>query len=558
MITQEQKDGLYESAKLYIKAGWSIVPLRDYQKGSTIGWTKYKTERATLEEVDSWFKFPNITGLAVITGQISDLTVVDDDSYVNDVKLEMKSNLESKSASGGRHLYFKYSAIGNSNAKTKDKHKLELQEDGKLIVLPPSFAKNKKGEIGQYAWTVRQLKKISDLRTLDKATLPIEITDPKEYTPKNLLELVNAPLGTQHHNLRDLINTVLWRFRPEEWSELAIPAIKTAAASFDPPHPPERVDKLIHDCMKWNLEKRLEKKAEEKQKETKNLVPKSMRELALARIEERKLEAKAPKTGYKYLDTHIKGWIPGHLYVLTGETNAGKTAAACNFSYRAEKQEKKVLYFALEPDVGVIEYISGIYHRKTWTDITPEDLLSVEMPGMTVFTKETHSTLDQLLSTIENIERQDLIIVDHIGYFTSNASDKRSQVQQESDAIKRIVGTAKKKSSAIMIIAHPRKGTTKSRSNTIIDMNDISGSAAFKQDATDVIVLHRNKDEDDHFKLTNSPDGYLLLPKVKTGTSGSVKIRFVPNSAVMLDEGEIATVNYNQSVTGTSQNEMEF
>lgn len=557
MFTQEDKNRLYESAKLYLDAGWSIVPLRDYQKGSTISWTKYKTQRATLEEVDKWFKFDNITGLAVITGKISDLTVVDDDSYVNDVKLEMNSNLESKTASGGRHLYFKYSAIGNSNAKTKDEHKLELQEDGKLIVLPPSFAKNKKGKLGQYSWTVRQLKSIKDLRTLDKATLPKEILQPKEYTPKDLLELVHAPLGTQHHNLRDLINTILWRFKPTEWKELAVPAIKTAAASFEPPHPPERVDKLISDCMKWNLEKRLQKKEEEKAKET-VMIPKSMNELALARIEERKLEAKAPNTGYKYLDTKIKGWIPGHLYVLTGETNAGKTAAACNFSYRAEKQQKKVLYFALEPDVGVIEYIAGIYHRKTWTDISDKDLLSVEMPGMTVFTKETHSNLDQLLNTIESSERQDLIIVDHIGYFTSNANDRRSQVQQESDAIKRIIGTAKKKGSAIMIIAHPRKGNAKSKSGTIIDMNDISGSAAFKQDATDILILHRNKEEDDHFKLTNSADGFILLPKVKTGTSGSVKIRFVPNSAVMLDESEIATVNYKQAVTGKAQSEMEF
>jgi len=310
--------------------------------------------------------------------------------------------------------------------------------------------------------------------------------------------------------------------------------------------------------MKWNLEKRAQRKQEEDSKEIKDVVPKTMRDLAVERIEERKLEAVAPNTGYKCLDIHIKGWIPGHLYVLTGETNAGKTAAACNFSYRVEKQAKKVLYFALEPDVGVIEYIAGIYHRKIWADITSEDLLSVEMPGMTVFTKETHSTLDQLLHTIESSERQDLIVVDHIGYFTSNANDRRSQVQQESDAIKRIIGTAKKKGSAIMIIAHPRKGNTKSTKNKILDMNDISGSASFKQDATDIIILHRNKDEDDHFKLTNAPDGYLLLPKVKTGESGSVKIRFVPKSAVMLDESEICTVNYNRSVTGSSQSEMEF
>lgn len=286
--------------------------------------------------------------------------------------------------------------------------------------------------------------------------------------------------------------------------------------------------------------------------------PKSLAELAEARIVERAMEKDAPVTGYKYLDAHIKGWIPGHLYVLTGETNAGKTAAACNFSYRVATQGKKVLYFALEPDVGVIEYLSGIYHRKTWNTITDDDLRSTDLEHMTVYTKETHKTLDQLLNTIETIERQDLIVVDHIGYFTSNPSDKRSQVQQESDAIKRIIGTAKKKKSAIMIIAHPRKGTAKSTKNKVLDMNDISGSAAFKQDATDILILHRDKDDADSFKLTNAPTGSILLPKVKTGKSGSVKIKFVPNSAVMLDEAEIQDVEYKVNVTGEAQTEMEF
>lgn len=295
-------------------------------------------------------------------------------------------------------------------------------------------------------------------------------------------------------------------------------------------------DRLAQRLINKELDKRVQK-------------PKSLEELAEERRVERALEKEAPKTMYKSLDAHIKGWIPGHLYVLTGETNSGKTAAACNFSYRVAMQGKSVLYFALEPDVGVIEYMAGIYHRKTWDAIKDEDL-DVPLPTMTVFTKETHEKLDQLLNTIEQMPRQDLIIVDHIGYFTNNAGDKRSQVQQESDAIKRIVSTAKKKKSAIMIIAHPRKGQGKNKNNDPIQMNDISGSAAFKQDATDILILHRNKDGNDSFNLTNSPDGNILLPKVKTGLSGSIKIRFVLNSAVMLDEEEIATVEYNQSTQG--------
>jgi len=270
-------------------------------------------------------------------------------------------------------------------------------------------------------------------------------------------------------------------------------------------------------------------------------VPITTKQSGEIRIEERKLEAIAPKTGYSRLDQHIRGWIPGHLYVLTGETNAGKTAAACNFICRVAKQDKKVVYFALEPDVGVSEYIAGIYHRKRWSEITDQDLLT-HIPGISIFTKESHAKLDQLLHTIETMDRQDLIVVDHIGYFTSNSEDGRSQTQQESDAIKRIVGVAKKKKTAVMIIAHPRKPAGKNKKNTPLTMNEISGSASFKQDATDILILHMDKDEGDKFGLTNAPTGTILLPKVKTGKSGSINIYFVPESPVMLEDAERADI----------------
>lgn len=300
--------------------------------------------------------------------------------------------------------------------------------------------------------------------------------------------------------------------------------------------------------MNSSTQNRLTKRLVKSEVDKRIPAPKTTLELAKERIYERSLEKDAPHTGYEYLNYHLKGWIPGHLYVLTGETNSGKTAAACNFAYRVSKQKKKILYFALEPDVGVIEYIAGIHHRKKWVDISDEDLL-VDIPEITVYTKETHLTLNQLLNTIENSDRYDLIIVDHIGYFTNDSSDKRSQTQQESDAIKRIVSTAKKKKSAIMIIAHPRKGIGKNKNNNPLEMNDISGSAAFKQDATDILILHKQKSETDEFKLTDSPDGWILMPKVKTGKTGSVKIRFLKDSAIMIDESEII-VQDSKRITG--------
>lgn len=269
--------------------------------------------------------------------------------------------------------------------------------------------------------------------------------------------------------------------------------------------------------------------------------------IGIARNQEREIEKDAPSTGYQTLDYFIKGWLPGHLYIFTGETNVGKSAAACNFLYRAWRQDKKVAYFALEPDVGVIEYLAAIHHRKQWNQLQDEDLL-IDLDGMSIFTKDANLTLDKLVRTIETMPRQDLIIVDHIGYFTSEDGNNRSKTEQESNAVKRIIGAAKSKKSAVMIIAHPRKPINTSKKDRPLTMNDISGSAAFKQDGTDIMILHREKSDSDGFGLTNSDKGSILLPKVKTGRSGVVRVMFVPNSPIMLDDTESAEFTYNRDV----------
>jgi archaellum biogenesis ATPase FlaH len=260
----------------------------------------------------------------------------------------------------------------------------------------------------------------------------------------------------------------------------------------------------------------------------------STMEIAIERIEERKLERTAPVTGYPMLDDKMKGWIPGHLYVFTGDTNAGKSAISANFAYKVYQQGKKVTYFALEPDVSIMDYMAGIHHKKRWDSITDEDL-KIDLQGMTIFTKDANMNLEKLVKTIQEMERQDLIIVDHIGYFTNNANDRRNKTEQESDAIKKIVSAAKKKRTAVMIIAHPRKPVGTNKKNIPLTMNEISGSASFKQDATDVLILHMDKDPLDQFGLTNAFTGSILLPKVKTGKPGSIPIRFIPDSPLMVE-----------------------
>lgn len=262
--------------------------------------------------------------------------------------------------------------------------------------------------------------------------------------------------------------------------------------------------------------------------------PRSIKEVAKERLEERELEKIAPKTGYPDLDKIIKGFIPGHLYTLTGNENVGKTSLACNFAVRVAQQEKKVLYFALEPENTVVDYIASVRLDKRFDELTPEDI-SEDDGNISIFGKDEIGTLDDLIKTVEGLDRYDLIIIDHIGYFVSG---RDNVVQEQSNAVKKLAGLAKRNKTAIMMIAHLRKRSQNQKKDYVATSDDISGSASFKQDSTDVMIVVRELEnvEDDGLQYTDT--GFLYVTKTKSGPNGSISVQFSERKANITSFGE--------------------
>lgn len=259
-------------------------------------------------------------------------------------------------------------------------------------------------------------------------------------------------------------------------------------------------------------------------------IPHKIRSVISSRIDEKKLEKTAPSTGYEELDRNIKGFIPGHLYAFTGDTNVGKTSMACNFACRLGMKGKRVLYFALEPDNTVADYLASIVTSSRFDQIT-EDHYDLIPDGIDIFTKEDVKSIDELVKIVKSIDRYDLIIIDHIGYFVR---DSQNYNQKQSDVIKELAALSKAKQCAIMMIAHLRKGI-----KDIPTMDDISGSAAFKQDSTEVLIAIRDKDETDQFNITYKDTGYLLVTKTKSGRNGAMKIHFQNGGGTILSDKEV-------------------
>lgn len=253
--------------------------------------------------------------------------------------------------------------------------------------------------------------------------------------------------------------------------------------------------------------------------------PRSLKEVAEERYWERELEKDAPSTGYSDLDKIIKGFVPGHVYTLTGVTNVGKSTIAANFSVRVAKQGKKVLYFALEPENTIADYIASIKSGKRFDEITQDDLEDDD-GNIHIFGKEEIGTLNDLVKVVENSERYDLIVIDHIGYFISSQAN---WIQEQSSTMKILAGLAKHKNLAILIIAHLRKRPAGQRREYVPTSEDISGSGSFMQDSTEVMIITRDMLEGDGVEYSDT--GRLYVTKTKAGPNGNIILRFTPFKA---------------------------
>ena len=542
---QNKYKTIKEWAIAYRKKGWNVIPLYNNTKNPASnpnlpeyideegkqkrGWIPLQSRQSTDVEFNSWFDDSTITGLGVITGAISGITAIDEDSYKDGgLAFELKSPLLSQTASGGKHHLFKYSKDIEQQG-LKQNIFIEIKNDGGFVALPPSKCLNKHGVIGEYKW-------LSMPKTLDELpTLTIE--ELKPYRGSNATQRVDlksklgAKFGTQHHNLRDIANATLNRFSPNEWESLAYPFIRQKASEFNPPHPIERVEKMIKDCSGFilnNPKESLSLRSDNLTRDT--ATPLSLSNVGKMRAEDRELEKDSPLTGYPELDDLVKGFLPKHFWTLTGETNVGKTAFACNLAENVRRQNKSVLYVALEPEYKVIDYLASVRLNKKYEDLTDEDI-TFDDGNIEILTLSEVPTYKDLIEVLKKAKKYDLILIDHIGYFCR--PEEQSYLVEQARTIRDLVAVSKELATCIVAIAHPRKPST-TQHNRILNLFDISGAAAFAQDSTEVLALYRPPvDDSDPLCVELSNSGVLLVQKTKAGKNGSVRIEFSSDKALI-------------------------
>lgn len=142
---------LLQYAQKYRELGFSVVPCspptKDEQGKDTkkprINWAEYQEKQATESKINEWFKRWPDSRIGLVTGEISNLFVIDLDTEQAKIKIDEEFIPDSlilpvaQSPSGGYHYYFQYEK-GLSNKTNIDGLGLDTRGEGGFIMAPPS------------------------------------------------------------------------------------------------------------------------------------------------------------------------------------------------------------------------------------------------------------------------------------------------------------------------------------------------------------------------------------------------------------------------------------
>lgn len=235
-------------ALFYLKRlNWNIIPVGEDKK-PLIKWQKYQNERMSKRELKRLFnQFPK-ANLAVITGRISNLIIVDiDPRHGGTCNLfENIKTVKSKTGGDGFHYFFKYKE-GIKN-KANIKPGIDIRGEGGYAILPPSLHQSG----NRYKWIVAPDTEI-EIAELPESIKQLLVDEKKPRRNKRSFKpeiLKGVKKGSRNDSAASIVGKFLIHFPQKDWESVAWPALKGWNRQNSPSLPEEELRRTFESIKK--------------------------------------------------------------------------------------------------------------------------------------------------------------------------------------------------------------------------------------------------------------------------------------------------------------------
>lgn len=350
---------MLKDALRYLSFGWSVMPLWPMSKEPLLGsWTEYQTRRPTVAEVTRWFTKTPDANIAIITGAVSSLGVVDVDGPTGALSLAQLNlispvvNLTGR----GRQLLFKHPGGKLSNS-VKTLPGIDVRGDGGYIVAPPSIHPNGK----RYRW-LSPVSAITRMPIFPTESLNVSAAGaaPAPATGKDLKKSLGKPAGwiskalkgLSNGNRNDTFASVVGRMHRDRWTPDDIRAVLLPHA-LHVEFSEKELDTVIWSITRKPVEIRssgpsargLHSESNVPTRLVLRTFANDRGEYELRKNSNRVMEF---RTNYKRFDTITGGPRRGEILVVGARTETGKTNWLLGCAYGLCEDGKRSLLLSTE------------------------------------------------------------------------------------------------------------------------------------------------------------------------------------------------------------------
>ena len=258
--------GLKKAVDFYLDKGWNIIPC-DFKKAVfkdgkiekqvvfPPSYKVYHTERVTKELATKWWGDHN--GIAIVTGKISGITVIDIDTKLLPEIVDMPQTFTVET-NKGFHFYFKYFEPIKTGAQEYGKDgfvfNMDIRNDGGIAFADPSEYELPDGTKTRY--------KIND--TSELAEFPLEWCKKiyakygKTVPVKDWKAKVQEPIdsGSRNATFTSIIGGLLQKFPQDDWNSIVWTLVQSENHVQKKPLTDSELRSIFDSISKAELQKR--------------------------------------------------------------------------------------------------------------------------------------------------------------------------------------------------------------------------------------------------------------------------------------------------------------
>jgi len=477
----------------------------------------------TDSEIDELFDSAN--NIALVTGKLSGINIIDLDSYKKQFKnINISSQLIVSTPKSGRHMYFKHSE--GLRPSTNNNLAIDIRAEGSYVLIPPST-----NLTGSYTWGIKPNRTVVNKLSVIPPEIVQEVVGDVSTTNRFEIEsAMNINEGSRNDTLYTTSVSLLSKYNPKTAWKLLNEFNKTA----NPPLSIKELQTLFNSAQRF----------------VRSSPPRSPKQICTKTHKPFILT-----TDLVELDKFSGGFRSGNTYIMAGYEKSGKSSFLINVALNISKKEK-ITYINTElTEQDLLIYVNAIHTNTPKRDLEKsqnlkypnENFIHIGLDQL-IPTGKLEPSFDLLLAEMSKQQDSKAIFIDNLTTFSNQPNNNKKGWEILGRSLNQLVNYAKKTNTVIFPVIHTRQDTVLSERSGVVKTyiknntpekifdesisvirkptgSDIYGGGSARSQVSGTMILWRP------FQLfVQSPTlpnmSALVLENFRHGTGGMVRMDF--------------------------------